>query len=65
MSILQIMYQAAWQCFPNITHIKVNNGLKSRQLFNFFKMKFFRAYPSLKLHIFYSSNGLRIRIFIG
>ena len=43
--------------FPNITHIKVNNGFKS-DIFNLIKLTFFRAYPSLKPHTFVYSTVL-------
>ena len=45
------------QSFPDITHIKVNNGLKFAIL-NLIDLKLFRVYPSLKLHILFYSNGL-------
>ena len=36
-----------WHGFPDITHIKINNGSKSA-IFNLIELKFFRAYLSLK-----------------
>ena len=50
---------AIWQSFPDIKHIKVNNHRKSAIL-NFFKLTFFRAYPSLKHYILFYSKGLAI-----
>ena len=38
---------AIWHSFPNITHIKVNNGIKS-VILNLIDFEIFRAYPSLK-----------------
>ena len=50
---------ASWHGFPDITHIKVNNGHKSESaILNFIELKFFRAYPSLKTLILFYSNGL-------
>ena len=50
---------AIWHSFPDITHIKANNGLESTIL-NLIRLNFFRAYPSLKLLILFYSNGLAI-----
>ena len=50
---------AIWHGFPNIRHIKVNNGRKSAIL-NLIELKFFRAYPSLKPHILFYNKGLAV-----
>ena len=52
-------YPAILHGFPDITHIEVNNGHKSA-IFNFMELTFLRAYPSLKSHILFYSNGLAI-----
>ena len=43
-------------------HNKVNNHDNGRKLviFNFIELKFFCAYPLLKLHILFYFNGLAI-----
>ena len=47
------------QVFPDITHIKANDGRMSA-IFNLLELKFFRVYPSLKPHILFYSDGLAI-----
>ena len=42
--------------FLDITHIKVNDGLKS-VILNLFELDFFRAYPYLKPHSLFYSNS--------
>ena len=39
--------------------IKVNNG-RNLAILNLIEVKIFRAYPSLKTHILFYSNGLAI-----
>ena len=50
---------AIWHSFPDIIHIKVNNGRKSPFL-HLIELIFFRAYPTLKPHILLHSNGQAI-----
>ena len=55
---LTVMVQLSGS-FPDIIHIKVNNGLKLANL-NLIELKFFRAYPYLKQHILFFINNLAI-----
>ena len=45
-----------WHCFPDIMHIKVNNGGKSAIL-NFYLDEIFPPYPYLKPHILFYGEG--------
>ena len=44
---------AIWRSFPDITHINVNNNVRSAIL-NLIELRFFKPCPSLKLHCFCS-----------
>ena len=46
---------ATWYSFPDITHIKVNNGLQLAIL-NLIELTFFMEYPYLKPHILFYSK---------
>ena len=46
--------------YSHNTYIYVNNGHKS-PILNLIKLTFLRAYPSLKPHILFYSNGVAIR----
>ena len=48
-----------WHSLSGIRHIKVNYGQYSA-ISNFIKLKIYRAYPYLKPHILFCSNGLVI-----
>ena len=45
---------AIWHGFPDITHIKVNNGR------HFIELQFFRAFSSMETHILFYSNNQAI-----